>query len=222
MELKQKRRCTLRDLAFLAILVSPTAAGSIIYDESVSGDLPGLGEPVFTLVEGTSSVIGSGCFGAEAPGCPDPDSISFLLEPGLILDSVLFRAFNQRVDPRNGQLSIGYWLNDSETSPPGFFLETDWFRVAELDFQVGFESVLPIGAGLYRLTSPLSMGFLLDDIIDEWDYELQLQVSSVPVPSTALLMLLACLGLAGSSQVIRDLIPTAWRLVLRGFGIIRQ
>lgn len=202
MELNQKIRCTLRYLAFIAILVAPTVKGGIIYDESVSGDLPAFGEPVFTLVEGTNSVIGSACAGAEAAGCPDSDSISFLLEPGLILDSVMFRAFNQSLDPRNDQLGIGYWLIDSETSPPNFFLESVFFRVAELDLQAGFETVLPLGAGLYRL-APSLFGPFFADTINEWDYELQLQVSSVPAPSTVLLTLLACLGVAGSRVRLR-------------------
>lgn len=92
--IRMKNKCF--GLILTAALVLPvgTASASIIYDESVSGDLDAIGSTNVDLGLGVNEILG------RIPGTPpaDTDRIKFTQVPNLVVDSIVL-SFTSQFDP---------------------------------------------------------------------------------------------------------------------------
>lgn len=172
-------------LAFL--FLTSLAQASVLYDESISGDLDD-NLRHFDLPLGINSILGSSVFLGQ-----DSDfdgRFNFSLNDGLVLKNIDFLISNVSVTPSTlslntiYELKIGYHILEHNIDVLGNFQQSM------------FEGVLP-------LTGHQDIGFRNSTLATSgtdsggsWDYEIRFTVSPVPEPSTWA-MLLAGLGLAG-------------------------
>jgi hypothetical protein len=179
-----------------ALIVSVnTASATVIYDESVSGDLDAIGSTNVNLVAGVNEILGS------IPGTPpaNSDRIKFTQVPNLIIDSIIL-SFTSAFDP----LSLGTVFNlDLHNNQANLF--DDNFLNASTGADISASFFDSFGSETGALTTT-TFGAIWDfqispgTVYPYQDWKLTINtsevISAVPLPATAPLILAALGGLA--------------------------
>ena len=172
-------------VACALLTVSSLVCATVIYDESVNGDAPGVlpGAALGTLALGTSTVIGA------TPGAiigSDNDWFSFTIDVGTQLDAIILAAFTSTRDGGNVGWAIGNTIQDDSVGP---------FSVAEIGSNL-------LTAPNWNLAPPAVLGpgtygFKTGTGTNDNTYSLDFVVSAtraVPEPATVVLLGLAAVG----------------------------
>ena len=176
-----------------AVFATTSSAAPLAYQESVSGDLPGIGAlPILTLDIGTNTV--SGKFGRTVDAGiikDDSDSFAFTIPAGAVLTGS-FTWGNSAGNVDGGVVTFANWLlfSGSATAYGGTFLGS---------LSPG-EAFPQLGGGLYNFTSD---GFFSSPrgvtALADYTFSMTLAATQgVPEPGTLLLAGLALAGLAAT------------------------
>jgi len=177
------------------VLVSPFAAAMPIhYDESVSGDLVNglpydLTKNIGTLGIGANTVTGNltGPLFADAS-----DEFNFYIADDTRLLNVIFE-FSDVVSYSSLTVFIRKIIDP--TLPTVEFDEPARIEMGTDSSPVRvFRPVLPLGAGLYQISTPGSFSFSDSDFLN-LDYRWRLVVVPVPEPSTLVLLSMGLFGM---------------------------
>ena len=95
---------------FVLLVVAAPAGAVVIYDESVSGDLPDVGlGPVLNLVQGPDSEVK----GDLVPPADPTDKFQFVVPPGFKVDDIIVESQPVPEDPN----AFGFFLFEIEIAP---------------------------------------------------------------------------------------------------------
>lgn len=180
-----------RVLSIVALaLLAPGAFATVLWDESVDGDLPVVGFPNFNLVAGLNQVLGSW---PATPGS-NGDRFDVTLSPGLQIDSILVTY---------GTLQNGEEINTALSFNPGNLFDDAFGQKSWGSSQIvaSFQDTHPPDTGaLDRTLTGSVWGFeLLPGTIfarKSWQVEIQTTSTAVPEPSAILLLAVALTVLA--------------------------
>ncbi len=175
------------------LLISNLTQASVIYDESVSGDLQPFDPITLNLSAGQNSVIGSSGF---TPSISDFDSFSVFLSSNLRLLSVDYFISNLSVIQGTSNLETGYELTSG-----GYFgsiLANTQINLLGSSHQSMFGNALPVDGGsqFFIDNFSLSTGGSSFEVGGTWDYEIRFTTTTVPEPTTITLMGLGFAGMA--------------------------
>jgi hypothetical protein len=182
----------------LLLLAMPTMGhASIIYDESISGDLPDNLTTVLDLSLGTNTVLGSSVYIAfDDSQTYDLDSFSFHLPNDTQLTNVSYAFSNTILEPTTSDLGTQYWLLDASSN----VLDITVIAVSGTSPVSLFNSALPLASGQYQFYN-FSLGTVgtATTIGGSWDYQITFDVAATPLPATLPLFAtgLGALGLLG-------------------------
>lgn len=175
-----------------AVFATTSSAAPLAYQESVSGDLPGIGVlPILTLDIGSNTVSGTTGFPVEPP--LDFDSFAFMIPVGSVLVSASVQLMD--VAGNTGDFVIASWrlYSGSSTADSGTLIE---LLEASSPGSDALTST-PLGAGLYNFTA-LGLGVSLVSLAN-YTFTLTLrEAQAIPEPGTLLLAGLALAGLAST------------------------
>lgn len=169
-------------LASTALLGPQAIAAS--YNEAVDGDLKNHVTPdaeplLMTLDGGTNHVIGSATWSYD--GMSDFDGFNFSVSNGFSLDAVLLTISGAE---GTGLLEqIGWELKNSDGG-----IHSQQLAQLSMPAREMFKGSLPAGAGTYSLNLNSFAGTLGAGEFRSFDYHLRLNVSPVPEPTSALLL----------------------------------
>ena len=182
---------------FSLLLGSFVSQATVIYDESLSGDLATFDTIALDLSAGTNSVIGSSAY---TNSIYDFDGFQISLGTGLILTSVEYFINNLSVSSNTSFLTTSYSLRSG--SHTGSTLAYTTINLLGSSPQSMFGSALPLFGNLSLATSPTSLGRSGNG--GTWDYEFRFTVASVPEPSTLSMIALGLLGLGFSRKQFKQ------------------
>ena len=175
------------------LLGSFTSHATVIYDESLSGDLATFDTITLDLSAGTNSVIGSSGYTSSIT---DFDGFQISLGTGLILTAVEYFINNLSISSNTSYLATSYSLKNG--SHTGSTLAYTTINVLSSLPQSMFGTALPLFGNLSLATSPASLGRIGDG--GTWDYEFRFTVASVPEPYTLTMIALGLLGIGFSRK----------------------
>lgn len=206
--------------AMTALLVSLVPAhAATIHDESIDGDLnefqsvsPWIspGTPIGTLSVGSNVIVGQ--FGDDGAGNRDTDVYTVVVPNGFQLDAIdmdltvvsgsvgggSYFSIASGSDLGTGIPSVGANLDDGLYSGSGDLLA----MFAGDTYSTGLPGVtIPLGAGTYTLG--------MSEINAIIDFEVDLQVSAVPLPAAGWLLGSAVLAMVGLGRRARRSRPEA-------------
>jgi len=176
--------------ALLVIFLSPALSATVLHDESVDGDLPVVGFPVFNLVLGLNQVIGNW---PSTPGS-NGDRFDVTLVAGLQIDSIIVTY---------GVLQNGEEINTALSFSPGNLFDDAFGQKSWGSSQIvaSFVDTFPPDVGpLDKTLTGSKWGFeLYPGVIyakKDWMVDIVTSSTAVSEPSTSLL-LVSALALAG-------------------------
>lgn len=193
-----------RFFIMLTALLSASAQASVIYDESVSGDLSIFDPIALELQAGSNSVLGSSVYAKSAL---DFDGFTLVLAKDLILTSIEYVISNRDIKDATSKLSTSYYLRQGNQHA------TPTLAVSEIDIlgddvQSLFASALPLSGLLDLSITPKSLGRRGPG--GSWDYEFIFTTDSLTSnehelveSSTIALLAMAFAALLGFSRLFR-------------------
>lgn len=185
--------------ACLAVALAPAAWAATVYDESVSGDLSGVGtSPTFVAVAaGSNVVVGST---GRANGVVDRDYFSITVPVGMQLSAITPLAGTSVVG--TGFAFIGLQAGTQVTTPVAGPATTllGWHHYGLADIGNNILPLVGAGAGAIGFTGALGAGnysvWIQETGVGTVPYVMEFSLAAVPEPATGLLLLGGVAGLA--------------------------